>query len=1107
MPGAGQWILNDARFKSWEDGSCDPEILWCHGLPGAGKTFITSVVVRHLEDRIKRESIQNEIKSGLAYLYCDFTNQREHTIVGLISSLARQLVESRGHLSPNPLMREANAFYQKFQGRLPGLMDFKQLLKDLVGHLDKTFVVIDALDECAEFDEDGGSNRETLINVLLSLPVRLLVTSRHYSTIEILFKDAKTLEISPDPDDIKSYVHWRIFDRHYGSPMLASLIQDSPSLQDTITETVFDKCSKIFNLARLQMDHIQRCHSVGAVHDALATLRTTQREFYDMSWDRIEKSRGYGEQYHLGFRVLAWILRAKRPLKVDEIQDALAVRPDRYSASEHPLYKTAEHVLVDACAGLVIIEPGSRNMTFAHPTIREYLDDVCSSGKFPFDVEVELARTCLTYLSYDVFCEEGACSDDETLTARFKKYEFLPYASRHWAEHLRGAPEMSLRPLVMAFLKDERLLSSAVQAKETKQSRFTYVGYSQNFSKGIKTLGAAALFGLKNVTEVLINGGFSVEEKDDKERTPLILAAKEGHDGIVKLLLDHSEADAKATDEDGWTALHSAVTGGHDKVVDVLLESISKIDINARDSSGFTALHQAAMQGNKEMVEKLLNKQADPKIKDNHGWTPLDSAVPAGYESIVQLLLAHGADVNSRDEEGWTALHWAAPQNHIGTVQLLLQNNADVNVQSHEGRTALHCCAQDGSETIMEMLLRKGADPNIPDENGCTALHGAAAKGRERMVRLLLQYGANPKAEDKDEWTPLHAAAVREQEAVVQVLLDLVDNGRQVVDSIYLDLSDIRQRVALEELAEEKEIYSGPLSGVREAAAEKRVDRMQTLLGRGVDINEMSDRGWTALSVAASDGNEKMVRLLLDNGAHVNAVGIRKLTPLHWAAQNGNKEVVQMLLERGADIDAKDEGGRTALYMAAVQGYNAAMRLLLKHGADVNAKTKKSRTPLINATYKGEATTVRLLLEAEADTEIRDSEGLTALLLAAEGGHDAVVSLLLDHKADIEAKGPDGSTALLRATREGYYTIVKRLLKHGANIEAQDNNGLTALMIAMQQKDERIERLLIEKGADPPPDYYGFMKLFECCGEATPNQSQCHYPDVFSEEIQASLRD
>lgn len=203
------------------------------------------MVVRHLEDRIKRESIQNEIKSGLAYLYCDFTNQREHTIVGLISSLARQLVESRGHLSPNPLMREANAFYQKFQGRLPGLMDFKQLLKDLVGHLDKTFVVIDALDECAEFDEDGGSNRETLINVLLSLPVRLLVTSRHYSTIEILFKDAKTLEISPDPDDIKSYVHWRIFDRHYGSPMLASLIQDSPSLQDTITETVFDKCSKM----------------------------------------------------------------------------------------------------------------------------------------------------------------------------------------------------------------------------------------------------------------------------------------------------------------------------------------------------------------------------------------------------------------------------------------------------------------------------------------------------------------------------------------------------------------------------------------------------------------------------------------------------------------------------------------------------------------------------------------------------------------------------------------------------------------------------------------------------------------------------------------------
>jgi hypothetical protein len=41
MPGLGQWLLNMPKFKEWCEGSLPKSALWCHGAPGAGKTFLT----------------------------------------------------------------------------------------------------------------------------------------------------------------------------------------------------------------------------------------------------------------------------------------------------------------------------------------------------------------------------------------------------------------------------------------------------------------------------------------------------------------------------------------------------------------------------------------------------------------------------------------------------------------------------------------------------------------------------------------------------------------------------------------------------------------------------------------------------------------------------------------------------------------------------------------------------------------------------------------------------------------------------------------------------------------------------------------------------------
>ena len=126
------------------------------------------------------------------------------------------------------------------------------------------------------------------------------------------------------------------------------------------------------------MDHIQRLSTVGEVLDALGQLKLKQSEFYDMAWSRISQADAPSGGWILGFRVLAWMLGAKRPLTVPELQDALATRNGSCTAADHANYKPEADDLIDACAGFVLLQEETDELLFAHPTVKEYLDGIVS---------------------------------------------------------------------------------------------------------------------------------------------------------------------------------------------------------------------------------------------------------------------------------------------------------------------------------------------------------------------------------------------------------------------------------------------------------------------------------------------------------------------------------------------------------------------------------------------------------------------------------------------------------------------------------------------------------------------------------------------------------
>ncbi len=153
------------------------------------------------------------------------------------------------------------------------------------------------------------------------------------------------------------------------------------------------------------------------------------------------------------------------------------------------------------------------------------------------------------------------------------------------------------------------------------------------------TVGDAARLG-----ELLKGKGELVKERNQPGYTPLHVAAREGHEAAMRVLLDVG-ADVNAVDElakdrpaaDGWTPLHLAVLAGKAKAAKLLLDKGA--DVNPADTNGrLTPLHYAAWAGDAVMVRVLLAGKADREAKDEKGRTPLALAKQRKNAAVVKLL-------------------------------------------------------------------------------------------------------------------------------------------------------------------------------------------------------------------------------------------------------------------------------------------------------------------------------------------------------------------------------------------------------------------------------------------------------------------------------------
>ncbi|KAM7255155.1 hypothetical protein ACFE04_020396 [Oxalis oulophora] len=187
-----------------------------------------------------------------------------------------------------------------------------------------------------------------------------------------------------------------------------------------------------------------------------------------------------------------------------------------------------------------------------------------------------------------------------------------------------------------------------------------------------------------------------LQKKNQSGFDPLHIAANQGHQAIVQVLLDHDPSLSKTIGQANSTPLISAAARGHTSVVQELLDKDSSL-LDICRTNGKNALHLSARQGYVEIVKALL--KVDPQIArrtDKKGQTALHMAVKGISSQVVRLLLqADPAIVMLPDKYGNTALHIATRKKRVEIVnELLRRPEINVNALTKIKKTALDMADQ-----------------------------------------------------------------------------------------------------------------------------------------------------------------------------------------------------------------------------------------------------------------------------------------------------------------------------------------------------------------------------------------------------------------------------
>lgn len=613
----------------------------------------------------------------------------------------------------------------------------QETFSSVVSRINKRRVTcfIDALDEC---DEDEVRNMVEFFESLgdwatqIGNKLYICLSSRHYPYIDIRYGKKLVLEHQPDHGkDLETYVHGRL------------RTGDGPWIQD-IRSRVVSKADGVFMWAVLVVDILNKEFRRGRHFAVEARLEQTPSQLSELFKDMLKRDTDNMAELLLCIQWTLYAKKPlKREEFYFAVVSGISPTSLAEWNPEHINLDDMERFVLSSSKGLAeVTRSKTKTVQFIHESVRDFL--IKDNGlrdlwqelgeDFESASHDRLKRCCLTYIgigesaylpgsSHSTSLTLPKASSDEAKELRdfvSKKFPFLKYATHHVFHHANEAAaklqqitfleHFPLRSWIgldnlfekhqirrhtptvtLLYLFAEKDWTRLITAQMSRDPQIDFLGERYHYP-----LFAAIANGHHNAVHAILHHNTGSSAIDDipveipygkylvvrtKHYTPLLWAAENKYEGLVKLLLNTGKVDVNARGRDVWeeTPLLVAAGLGYEGIVKLLLDT-NRVDVNARSRRGWkdTALIRAAREGYEGIVKLLLETNGvDVGARNRKGFTPLIQAVMQGHERVVKLLLETGkADIEARDKFGSNVLWWAEntdPRNRRESIKLMLR--------------------------------------------------------------------------------------------------------------------------------------------------------------------------------------------------------------------------------------------------------------------------------------------------------------------------------------------------------------------------------------------------------------------------------------------------
>ena len=425
-----------------------------------------------------------------------------------------------------------------------------------------------------------------------------------------------------------------------------------------------------------------------------------------------------------------------------------------------------------------------------------------------------------------------------------------------------------------------------------------------------------------------------------RKRTPMHVAAENDSIEVVKVLHNHIASDKNknscfrlcAKDEDALSPIHLAARKGAHRVLECMMNYGKDHGYTAEQVFGFldeennTPLHTAVDGGHDEVVRVLLAHGASPIESNKNHLPPIHLACSQGKLKMVELMVQYGgADViTCRDAFGQTPLHSSTLPPSTSVLCYLINIGAQLNVCNNQGQTPLITATLSGNLAAVKLLLKSGADPMVRDQQGENPLHYGIQRNRKSIAKCFLEHPAAQQMlieANHSGTSPVHCALQQGFSDIVSEMLGLLEKcpsleHRDKDGNNYLHLAAL-------------------------GGDWKTLTAILEFLNCHTFLNEVNKYGSTPLHLATHGGHQRCVEILLSHGAMAHKC-MRGLTPYLLACFKGHAECAKILYEAHPfQKNWSNDEGNTALHMAALAGSPACVSLALDIGVPLTHNNKQ----------------------------------------------------------------------------------------------------------------------------------------------------------------------